>query len=30
MAGNFRFHYDEALGLLTTLAGYDAISWKEM
>ena len=30
MTGNFRFHYDEALGLLTTLAGYDAISWKEM
>jgi hypothetical protein len=30
MTGNFRFHYDEALGLLTTLGGYDAISWKEL
>ena len=30
MAGNFKFHYDEALGFLTTLGGYDAVSWKEL
>jgi hypothetical protein len=30
MTGNFRFHYDEALSLLTTLNGYDAVSWKEL
>jgi hypothetical protein len=30
MTGNFRFHYDEALSLLTTLSGYDAVSWKEL
>jgi hypothetical protein len=30
MGGNFRFHYDEALAFLTTLAGYDAIAWKEL
>jgi hypothetical protein len=30
MAGNFRFHYDESLGSLTTLGGYDAVSWQEL
>ena len=31
MAGNFRFHGDEASGLSPLLfAGYDAMSWKEL
>jgi hypothetical protein len=30
MSGNFNFHYDESLSLLTTLGGYDASSWKEL
>jgi len=30
MNGHFNFHYDENLSTLTTLAGYDAISWEEM
>ncbi len=28
--GNFNFHYDESLMSLTTLGGYDAISWREL
>jgi hypothetical protein len=27
MTGNFKFHYDESLIYLTTIGGYDAISW---
>jgi len=30
MTGNFNFHYDESLIRLTTLGGYDAISWAEL
>ncbi len=30
MTGNFNFHYDEGLSQLTTLGGYDAISWNEL
>src|SRR6266404_2584099 len=30
MTGNFNFHYDEGLSLLTTLGGYDATSWAEL
>jgi hypothetical protein len=30
MTGNFNFHYDESLGYLTTLGGYDATSWQEL
>lgn len=30
MTGNFNFHYDESLGSLTTLGGYDATSWAEL
>jgi hypothetical protein len=30
MTGNFSFHYDESLIRLTTLGGYDAVSWTEM
>jgi len=30
MTGNFNFHYDESLIHLTTLGGYDAVSWEEM
>jgi hypothetical protein len=30
MAGNFSFHYDESLIHLTTIGGYDAVSWEEM
>jgi hypothetical protein len=30
MTGNFNFHYDEALGQLTTLGGYDPVSWAEL
>jgi hypothetical protein len=30
MTGNFNFHYDESLIYLTTLGGYDAVSWEEM
>ena len=30
MTGNFNFHYDESLSMLTTLAGYDATSWAEL
>ena len=30
MTGNFNFHYDESLIHLTTLGGYDAVSWQEM
>ena len=30
MTGNFNFHYDESLINLTTLGGYDAVSWLEM
>ena len=29
MTGNFNFHYDESLIRLTTLGGYDAVSWQE-
>ena len=30
MTGNFNFHYDESLIHLTTLGGYDAVSWEEL
>jgi hypothetical protein len=30
MSGNFNFHYDESLIRLTTLGGYDPISWTEL
>jgi hypothetical protein len=30
MGGTFNFHYDESLIHLTTLGGYDPISWEEM
>jgi hypothetical protein len=30
MTGNFNFHYDETLIHLTTLGGYDAVSWQEL
>ncbi len=30
MTGNFNFHYDDSLIYLTTLGGYDAVSWEEM
>ncbi len=30
MTGNFNFHYDDSLGYLTTLGGYDATSWEEL
>jgi len=30
MTGNFNFHYDESLSLLTTLGGYDVGSWAEL
>ena len=30
MTGNFNFHYDESLALLTTIGGYDAVSWEEL
>jgi len=30
MTGNFNFHYDDSLGSLTTLGGYDATSWEEL
>jgi hypothetical protein len=30
MTGNFNLHYDESLVHLTTLGGYDAVSWEEM
>ena len=30
MTGNFNFHYDESLKELTTLGGYDVISWTEL
>ena len=30
MTGNFNFHYDESLGQLTTLGGYDAAAWQEL
>src|SRR5262245_41597329 len=30
MTGNFNFHYDESLIRLTTLGGYEAVSWLEM
>ena len=30
MGGNFNFHYDESLIQVTTLGGYDPISWAEL
>ncbi len=30
MTGNFNFHYDESLIYLTTLGGYNAVSWEEL
>jgi len=30
MTGNFNFHYDESLASLTTIGGYDPISWQEL
>ena len=30
MTGNFNFHYSDDLGSVTTLGGYDAISWQEL
>ena len=30
MTGNFNFHYDESLIQLTTLGGFDAVSWQEL
>ena len=30
MTGNFKFHYDESLIYLSTIGGYDAISWDEL
>ncbi len=30
MSGNFNFHYDESLIRITTLGGYDPISWAEL
>ena len=30
MTGNFNFHYDESLGFISTLGGYDIISWQEL
>jgi hypothetical protein len=30
MTGNFNFHYDESLSQLTTLGGYDVVSWNEL
>ncbi len=30
MTGNFNFHFDESLSLLTTLGGYDVVSWEEL
>jgi choice-of-anchor A domain-containing protein len=30
MGGNFKFHYDESLIWLSTLGGYDPISWDEL
>jgi hypothetical protein len=30
MTGNFNFHYDDSLSMLTTLGGYDATSWEEL
>jgi hypothetical protein len=30
MTGNFNFHYDESLIHITTLGGYDPISWSEL
>jgi hypothetical protein len=30
MTGNFNFHYDESLIHITTLGGYDPISWAEL
>ena len=30
MTGNFNFHYDDSLGYLTTLGGYDVTSWEEL
>ncbi len=30
MTGNFNFHYDDSLIYLTSLGGYDAVSWEEM
>jgi hypothetical protein len=30
MTGNFNFHYDDSLSTLTTLGGYDVISWEEL
>jgi len=30
MTGNFKFHYDESLIYLSTLGGYDPISWDEL
>jgi hypothetical protein len=29
MTGNFNFHYDESLSRVTTLGGYDVVSWAE-
>ncbi len=30
MTGNFNFHYDTSLSMLTTLGGYDVTSWTEL
>jgi hypothetical protein len=30
MTGNFNFHYDESLIRLTTLGGFDPVSWTEL
>jgi hypothetical protein len=30
MTGNFNFHYDESLASLTTLGGFNAVSWSEL
>jgi hypothetical protein len=30
MTGNFNFHYDESLIRITTLGGYDPVSWAEL
>jgi hypothetical protein len=30
MGGNYNFHYDEGLGTISALGGYDPISWQEL
>ena len=30
MTGNFNFHYDESLVQVTTLGGFDPVSWQEL